>query len=61
MRQIRTWLKPALVAIGLAVALSGCIAYVGPGDDPDDIFTRAGGRPQKAIRSARKEGCSARS
>ena len=35
MRQIRTWLKPALVAISLAVALSGCIAYVGPG----------GGRP----------------
>ena len=31
MRQIRTLLKPALVALGLLSALSGCVAYVGPG------------------------------
>jgi hypothetical protein len=28
---MRNWLKPTLVALGLVAALSGCVAYVGPG------------------------------
>jgi len=31
MRRIQSWMKPALFALGLVAALSGCVAYVGPG------------------------------
>jgi len=31
MRRIRSLLKPTIVALSLVAALSGCVAYVGPG------------------------------